>query len=291
MVQRTPTGGGLEPERRIARSRRRLRPFVRLVGWLTIAASGAVACSTGDPAEPVSGAEPLPTPTYHRDVAPILARSCIKCHHEGGVGPFALTDYEAARTMAPAMMVEVASRRMPPWGAHDTSECRPPLPWRDDERLSDRDIDTLRRWELAGAPEGGPSESPVVVAPVQRLDLSAPAIELVPTSAFQPAALETDEFRCFVLDSPVGEQGGYVSAIHVVPGNRQVVHHVTVLSDVGGIVSKRAGPDGSFDCSSSAPDGAVWKEVGGERPQLGWLLAWAPGGKPLELPQIGRAHV
>ena len=127
--------------------------------------SGVAACSTGDPASPAPSAEPLPTPTYHRDIAPILERSCVKCHHEGGVGPFALTSYDLARAMAPALTTEVTARRMPPWGAQDTSECRPPLTWRDDERLSQEEIDIFRRWEAAGTPEGDPGDMlPLTVA-------------------------------------------------------------------------------------------------------------------------------
>lgn len=186
-----------------------------------------------------------------------------------------------ARAMAPAMMVEVAARRMPPWGAQDTHECAPPLPWRNDERLSNDEIETLQRWEAAGAPEGNPSDAPPAMNPVQSLHLVAPTIDLAPQAAFQPAPTSSDEFRCFVLDAPELEAGGFVSAIDVVPGNRKIVHHVTVLADVGGIASTRAGPDGSFPC----PNGSVAHKLeDGRVPNLTWLLAWAPGARPLELP-------
>ena len=250
-----------------------------------LVASGVAACSTGDPASPAPAAEPLRTPTYHRDVAPILERSCVKCHHEGGVGPFALTSYEWARSMAPALTTEVTALRMPPWTAHDTSECQPPLPWRDDERLSEDEIDIFRRWDAAGAPEGDPSDaSPSAVPPMKTLGLTTTAMVLEPLQDYQPVASDTDELRCFVLDSPA-EEGGYVSAIDVIPGNREVVHHVTVMADVDGIASRRAGPDGSFDCSRFVGGGgSVGRDVDGVSPKLPWLLAWAPGAKPLELP-------
>jgi Copper type II ascorbate-dependent monooxygenase, N-terminal domain/Copper type II ascorbate-dependent monooxygenase, C-terminal domain len=247
--------------------------------FIVVAALAALACSTGDPAAPRSNA--AAPPTYHRDVAPILTRSCIKCHYEGGIGPFALTSYEMARDMAPALVVEVGARRMPPWTAHDTSECAPPLPWRADERLSNEEIEILQRWYDAGSPEGNPADAPVDVDPIQSLDLALPTVELEPMARFQPARSDSDEFRCFVLDSPVAEQGGFISAINVIPGNRQVVHHATVYSDADGIASRRAGPDGSFDCSGAA---AVDMPINGDAPRLGWLLAWAPGMRPLELP-------
>src|SRR5689334_13627725 len=37
-------------------------------------------------------------PTYHEHVAPILARACVSCHTAGGIAPFALDSYDAART-------------------------------------------------------------------------------------------------------------------------------------------------------------------------------------------------
>jgi hypothetical protein len=45
---------------------------------------------------------------------------------------------------------------MPPWGAEDTDECAPPLPWEDDLRLSDEEIALVRAWADADAPEGDP---------------------------------------------------------------------------------------------------------------------------------------
>ena len=48
--------------------------------------------SACDTAEPVAEA----TPTYHTDIAPLVARSCTACHYEGGIGPFSLEDYDDA---------------------------------------------------------------------------------------------------------------------------------------------------------------------------------------------------
>ncbi len=255
---------------------------VRLASALALGATGALACSTGEPAAPESGAVVQATPTYHRDVAPILSRSCAKCHHEGGIGSFPLTSYEMARAMAPAMVDAVGARRMPPWGAHDTSECRPPLPWRDDERLSDDEIMTLQRWEASGAPEGDPSEAPAEIVPIQSNYLVTPTLEVEPREDFVPTVSSGDEFRCFVIDVPELEYGGYVSAVQVVAGNRRIVHHVSVYADINGVASSRAGADGSFDCSNRA--GSVMAAVNGEQPSLSWLLAWAPGARPLQLP-------
>src|SRR5262249_17371842 len=106
------------------------------------------ACSDGDSSDP--GAKPPDDnggsgggsgpaangPTYHKDVEPILQDHCQKCHVEGGLAPFALLTYEEARSNSPRLVVETQARRMPPWGAQDTDECKPRLAWNHDERLT-----------------------------------------------------------------------------------------------------------------------------------------------------------
>ena len=265
------------------------RPLQRVGGarsLLTVviaATSTALACSTGEPASPNNPATIAGPPTYIRDVAPILQHRCVKCHYEGGIGPFALTSYELARAMAPAIVVETGARRMPPWGAQDTAECKPPLPWHDDERLSDEEIRTLRDWDRGGALVGDPATGPVETVPVQSLELTTPSLDVTTRAPYTPVASALDEFRCFVLDAPEIEAGGYISALHVVPGNRKIVHHVTVFTDADGLLSKkRAGPDGSFDC----PPGSnieIASSLDGT-PRFATILQWAPGAKPLELP-------
>ena len=54
-------------------------------------------------------------PTFSKDVAPILYKSCIQCHRAGEAGPMAFTTYKEARPWAAAIKQAVASRTMPPW--------------------------------------------------------------------------------------------------------------------------------------------------------------------------------
>src|SRR5580658_3801356 len=67
----------------------------------------------------VNGAEPVAThqdqPTFTKDVAPILQRSCENCHRPGQIGPFSMLTYEDTRPWAKAMKRQVVERNMPPW--------------------------------------------------------------------------------------------------------------------------------------------------------------------------------
>ncbi len=56
-------------------------------------------------------------PTFSKDVAPILYKSCVECHRAGAMAPMSLMTYEDARPWARAIKTKVVKREMPPWGA------------------------------------------------------------------------------------------------------------------------------------------------------------------------------
>src|SRR5688572_24132849 len=92
-----------------------------------------VACATGDAASPDSRtdeATAAETPTFHRDVAPILQKRCQSCHVAGDIAPFALMTYADAKPMAGPIAQLTKSKLMPPWGAHDTDDCKVTRPFR-----------------------------------------------------------------------------------------------------------------------------------------------------------------
>lgn len=211
-------------------------------------------------------------PTFHKDIEPILQDHCQSCHVESGLAPFSLMTYEHAKVRAGAIAGETLARRMPPWGAQDTAECKPPLPWNKDARLSDAQIAKIAAWVDAGAPEGDPKDAPPPKTP-PKMDLPNATFELLPQQPFVTGG-DTDQFRCFVLDDPRFASGAYVNGIHVVPGNATVVHHAVVVTDPKGESLTRVGADGSFECSSAS--------LGGEDSVV--LAVWTPGYLPIELP-------
>jgi mono/diheme cytochrome c family protein len=87
--------------------------------------------------------------SYAKDVAPVLAKNCVVCHTEGGMGPFAMDKYETVKMMAPMIRESLRTKRMPPFhsDAHYGT-------WGNDMRLSAKDTKTLINWVEAGAPRG-----------------------------------------------------------------------------------------------------------------------------------------
>src|SRR5262245_30741085 len=78
-------------------------------GVLALVATVGVATAGGQ----TSGAG---QPTFAKDVAPILQRSCQSCHRPGQMAPMSLLTYQDVRPWARAIKQRVAERSMPPWG-------------------------------------------------------------------------------------------------------------------------------------------------------------------------------
>ncbi len=98
-------------------------------------------------------------PTYSKEVAPILIQHCAVCHRSGQIAAAVpLLSYETARPWAKAIKQKVLLREMPPWPADPKAS----LKFRNDARLSQRDIDTLVAWVEAGAPKGNDKDLPPI---------------------------------------------------------------------------------------------------------------------------------
>lgn len=220
-----------------------------------------------------AGPSSLPVhPTWHADIAPIVQEHCGSCHVEGGIAPFALDTYGVASPLATSMAAAVDAGTMPPWGAWSTDECEPRFGFVDDPRLSEDEKAQLRAWADDGAPEGDPAGAAPLPAPID-LSLAGTNLEVAPAVPYATSG-NKDEFRCFVIDPELAEDG-WLTGLQVVPGNPEVVHHVLVYADAGRKSAGLAGADGAYDCFGSSKLG-----LGGAL-----LGAWAPGAFPFEAPE------
>ena len=57
------------------------------------------------------------TPTFNRDIAPILFGKCATCHRPGEVAPFPLLTFADAQKRAKQLVTVTRRRLMPPWKA------------------------------------------------------------------------------------------------------------------------------------------------------------------------------
>jgi hypothetical protein len=98
-----------------------------------------------------------PSPTFDKEVAPILFKRCANCHRPGQIaGDSSFLSYESTRPWAESIKEKVVKREMPPWPADPKGS----LKFRNDPRLSEKEIETLVNWVKAGAPKGNDAELP-----------------------------------------------------------------------------------------------------------------------------------
>jgi mono/diheme cytochrome c family protein len=210
-----------------------------------------------------------PSPTYDKDVAPILFNHCASCHRPGHVAPFSLLTYDDAAKRASLIAVVTASKYMPPWK---------PVPGFGDFKgansLSDAELATLKKWAEANAPQGNAAELP---APPQFPDgwqLGKPDITLKMPQPFLIPAEGEDIYQCFVLPLNL-PNGANVAAVEIHPGNTKVLHHTILYMNTDGSAREK-------DKETAEPG---YRCFGGPgvRP-AGSLGGWVPGARPHVLP-------
>jgi len=92
--------------------------------------------------------------TWDGEISRIVNARCGACHRQGG-SSFSLLSYQDARPWAKAIEEEVLERRMPPWGAvKGFGE------FRNDQALTQEQLELITNWVDGGAPEGNPNDLP-----------------------------------------------------------------------------------------------------------------------------------
>jgi hypothetical protein len=94
--------------------------------------------------------------TFAREISRVVYDRCANCHRPGGPA-FSLITYAEARPWAAAIKEEVLERRMPPWGAvKGFGE------FKNDQGLTQEQIELIADWVEGGAPEGNPKLLPKI---------------------------------------------------------------------------------------------------------------------------------
>lgn len=168
------------------------------------------------------------TPTFAKDVAPILQKNCQQCHQSGSVGPMPLTTYQEVRPFARAIKQKVVQGEMPPY-RYDRGIGIQKLKY--DLRLSEAEIQTIARWVDSDAPLGNPADLP---APVSFPDLNkwafadqfGPPDLVIRTKPFTVEAKGQDVWYRPVVPSGL-TQDRCIKAISVKPSlkGRAAAHH------------------------------------------------------------------
>ena len=99
--------------------------------------------------------------TFSKDIAPILQRSCQKCHRPDSLAPMSLITYEEVRPWARAINYRTGLRDrmgvMPPWYIERDVGIQS---FKDDWSLSGEEVALIATWADNGAPQGNPADMP-----------------------------------------------------------------------------------------------------------------------------------
>ena len=165
-------------------------------------------------------------PVFTKDVAPILFKHCTACH---GVQPdsthVSVLSYSAARAAAKAIRKQVATRAMPPWSADPGQS----LKFRNDARLSERELATIVGWIDGGTPEGNAADLPPLPAATQpwASPLGRWPDAIVSLPEIHLAARGEIPYIQQLIKVPVAEDK-WIAAMQMRAGNRNLLHHMGI---------------------------------------------------------------
>jgi AhpC/TSA family len=174
---------------------------------------------------------PLPVQTnftYATDIAPLLQAKCLRCHSEGNIGTWAMTNHSIVSNFSLAIKNEVLARRMPPWHADAQYGS-----FTNDNSLTPDQAALLVQWINDGAPRG-PGADPLALAPQSTnvfpytwpAALGTPDVVLrIPTQRLPAFGIVNYVYVNVTNTLP---QDVWLRAAVVRPSNRRVVHHCLV---------------------------------------------------------------
>ena len=251
-----------------------------LIGTLSLAATMV--------AQSATQTAPAGSPSFAKDVAPIMFNKCAKCHRPGEVAPMSLLSYSDARPWAKAIKTKVTRHEMPPWGANPALS----LPMRNDVSLTDKEIQTISAWVDAGAPKGNDADMPAAPSFAEGWTYGKePDMVLEMPVEFEIPAEGELGVQTFFSKVPFTEDK-FAEVLELHPGNRSVLHHAGVfvvdIPEGAQVVDGRlVGPNGkpfTERTESGLPRTEAGTLAGSSK-----LLSWVPGrGVDVHRPDIGK---
>ncbi|MCH2189378.1 MAG: redoxin domain-containing protein [Gammaproteobacteria bacterium] len=194
------------------------------VEFTRVNAPGCIINIEEAPKEPIS---------YAKTIAPILQTNCMACHVEGGIAPWAMSNYTMVKGFSPMIREVLRTKRMPPW--HADPEIGH---WQNDVSLSNEDIVTLINWIESGSPRGegkDPLES--VALPESQWPLGEPDL-VIDIPEFEIPATGVVDYQFPVVKNPL-DRGVWIEAAAIIPGDTKAVHHILAGSSANVPVTSR----------------------------------------------------
>jgi hypothetical protein len=219
----------------------------------------------------------MATPTFYRDIEPILRGHCEVCHRAGGIAPVSFASYEQAARYAEAIRLAIQNRSMPPWFAVAGIGR-----FSNDPSLSEEEITKIEAWAASKAPAGDPRDAPAPRRWAESWSIPEPDLVLPMAEPVNLPANGDVDYTYEIVPTHFAEDR-WVQMAEVLPAARSNVHHAVVYIRPPDSKWLRHAPVGKAFTAETLKDeedrrGAHWTDND-------VLLVYAPGSSPDEWPE------
>ncbi len=212
------------------------------------------------------------TPTFYKDVLPILQQHCQACHRPHEIAPLPFVNYKETRDWADQIRDAVRSKKMPPWFAD--SCCGH---FANDPSLSQEEISTLVAWANAKAPEGNPQDAPPSPHWTDGWNISPPDLVLAMPKPVAIPAHGDIEYTYEIVPTNFSEDK-WIQMSEIRPSSRSHVHHAVVYIRPPDSPWLRGAPIGAPFTASTLGDEHLRHDAHSTTSDM--LLVYAPGSSP-----------
>ena len=159
--------------------------------------------------------------TFHRDIEPILQRSCQNCHRAGGVGPMPLVTFEQVAPYAGLIEYKTGLRdragAMPPWYMEKDVGIQS---YKNDPSLSEAELAAISTWARTGTQKGDPADAPEPLVFDDSLKWAAGEPDLIVKTNSVTKLAGTPDWWGEIDRVPVGlDEDRYVKSVEIVEVN------------------------------------------------------------------------
>lgn len=208
--------------------------------------------------------------TWSEDIAPIVFEHCTSCHRDGEIGPFPMTTYNEVAAYGGMVQYVTEIKYMPPWSPNHEY-----VTFKDENVLTDDEIQLITDWYNAGMPEGDPALTPEVPTFPEGSQVGEPDMVLTMEEPYLHYGTNSDQYQVFVLETGLTEAVD-IEAIEVRPDNKSICHHAILAVDDTEQANALDAADPEYG----------YTEFGGFgfQPLNEFVAAWVPGMQPVVYP-------
>jgi hypothetical protein len=250
--------------------------FIVSVGWQSSAvylSASSLPESRAEEAKP----QPATSPTFYKDVLPILQDRCQSCHRPGEAAPMPLLTYEQTQPWAKKIAAAVEMKMMPPWFADPRYGH-----FANDPSLTAQQIVAIVNWANAGTPAGDVNDGPPPRRWNDAWNIPQPDVVVKMPEAVMIPAHGAVEYTYEIVPTHFAEDK-WVQIVEVRPSSPAHVHHAVVYIRPPDSAWLRHAPVGVPFTASVLQDPAERRQAHETTSDL--LLVYAPGSAADRFPE------